>query len=271
MDTSKILSADMLDILFDNRNKDYGAYELRKTYTKRITKALLFALLFVSLIFAGIAIANTLKPEERTSFIIHEAVTLKTIDEIEPKQIEIPKDPKPEIPQTRTEQFINIRIAPDPEVQAPPPSQQDLQVAQIGSSDIEGTDYTGEVQAPILNDKKDIIEAPTPKDDSPLSVVHVEAQYDGNWQKFLERNLNAQVPVDNNAPPGKYTVLVQFVVDVDGSISDIKVISDPGFGLDKEAIRVIKKSKKWEPAIYDGRPVKAYRKQSIIFVVNEEY
>lgn len=272
MNTSKILSADLLDILFDNRNKEYGAYELRKTYAKRITIALLTTLLLVSFVFTGIAIANTLKPHEKPSYLIHEGVILKTIEEEEPKPIEIPKEKQPETPLTRTEQFINIRIAPDTEVHNPPPSQGDLEISQTVSADIEGAYYTGEVANPVLPDVNKILETPAPKrDEGPLSVVHVEAQYDGNWQKFLERNLNGQVPIDNNAPPGKYTVMVQFVVDVDGSISDIKVLIDPGYELDKEAIRVIKKSKKWQPAIYDGRLVKAYRKQSIVFMVSEEY
>ena len=63
----------------------------------------------------------------------------------------------------------------------------------------------------------------------------------GNWGRFLERNLNAEVPVDNGAPEGSYTVIIQFVVDTDGSISDIKALTNHGYGLEQEAIRVIKK------------------------------
>ena len=58
MDTNKILSADLLDLVFDNRNKDYGAYELRKTYHTRITRSLIFTGVFTSLIFAGVVLAN---------------------------------------------------------------------------------------------------------------------------------------------------------------------------------------------------------------------
>ena len=85
--------------------------------------------------------------------------------------------------------------------------------------------------------------------------------------KFLLRNLNPEVPVDNDAPEGIYTVLMQFLVDIDGSISDIKPLTNHGYGLEEEAIRVLKKATRWEPAIQNGRPVKAYCKQPITFQV----
>ena len=71
MDTNKILSADLLDLVFDNRNKDYGAYELRKTYHTRITKALVFTGMFVFIVFTGVVLANKIKPSEKSLPIIH--------------------------------------------------------------------------------------------------------------------------------------------------------------------------------------------------------
>ncbi len=67
------------------------------------------------------------------------------------------------------------------------------------------------------------------------------------------------------------TVMVQFVVDVDGTVSDVKAISGPEKGgLREEAVRVIKKSGKWTPALQNGRYVKAYRKQPVTFVTQAE-
>jgi len=86
----------------------------------------------------------------------------------------------------------------------------------------------------------------------------------------LERNLNANIPVDNGAPVGRYSVVVQFVVDKEGNVSDIQALTNHGYGLEEEAIRVIKKAPKWEPAIQNGIKVKAYRRQVITFDVNEE-
>ncbi|HRQ52605.1 MAG TPA: energy transducer TonB, partial [Agriterribacter sp.] len=108
------------------------------------------------------------------------------------------------------------------------------------------------------------------KNNEPFTSVEIEAEFDGNWIRFLERTLNPNVPVDNNAPAGTYRVLMQFVVDVDGSVSDIKPLSSAGYGMEQEALRVLKKAKKWKPAFQNGIHVKAYRKQLITFIVNQE-
>jgi len=108
------------------------------------------------------------------------------------------------------------------------------------------------------------------EDNLPFTKVEIEAAYMGDWKRFLERNLVGEVPVDNGAAPGKYTVVIQFVVDTDGSVSDIKPLTSIGFGMEQEAIRVIKKSGKWKPAFQNERQVKAYRKQPITFQVLDQ-
>ncbi|WP_300597336.1 energy transducer TonB [Niabella sp.] len=100
-----------------------------------------------------------------------------------------------------------------------------------------------------------------------FTKVEKEAQYPGDWGRYLTTNLREEVPVENGASPGNYQVIVQFVVDVQGNVSDVKVIKDPGFGMGAEAVRVIKKSGKWKPAIQNGREVKAYCKLPIAFIV----
>ncbi|WP_084490155.1 M56 family metallopeptidase [Niabella ginsenosidivorans] len=102
-----------------------------------------------------------------------------------------------------------------------------------------------------------------------FTKVDKDAEYSGNWSRFLQQHLRGEVPVDNGAAPGNYLVIAQFVVDVNGNVSDVKLIKDPGFGMGKETIRVIKQSGKWKPAMMKGKPVKAYRKQPITFQVQE--
>jgi len=102
--------------------------------------------------------------------------------------------------------------------------------------------------------------------------VEKEAHFPGadrNWINFLERNLNADVAVRNRAPEGTYTVMVQFVVDKEGHITDIKPLTKFGFGMEEEVIRILKKSPQWVPAIQFGRNVKAYRKQPVTFMVTK--
>ena len=122
-----------------------------------------------------------------------------------------------------------------------------------------------------LDDGKKLIEEKNTKDpDAPFEKVEIPAEFNGNWEKFLLRNLNANIPVDNGAPTGNYTVHIQFVVDIEGNISAIKALTNIGYGLEQEAIRVLKKATKWIPAIQNGRSVKAYRQQPITFQVTEE-
>ena len=77
-----------------------------------------------------------------------------------------------------------------------------------------------------------------------FTKVDVEAFYPGSdegWRNFLRKNLNANVPVDNASPAGKYTVIIKFVVSYDGSLSDIKAETNVGYGMEQEVIRIIKK------------------------------
>ena len=105
--------------------------------------------------------------------------------------------------------------------------------------------------------------------DSPvITKVDEEAKYKGNWAVFLQQNLEAAVPAKNNAPAGTYTVIVEFVVDVDGKVYNPRAVTNKGFGMEEEVIRVMKLSSEWEPAKLNGKSVRAYRKQPIIFVVS---
>lgn len=90
---------------------------------------------------------------------------------------------------------------------------------------------------------------------------------DAMWRRYLERTLNAQIPSDKKAPDGQYTVVVQYKVDKEGNISDIKALTNHGYGMEQEVIRVVAKGPKWLPAIQNGRTVASIRKQPVTFVV----
>ncbi|MGN7787948.1 energy transducer TonB [Niabella sp. 22666] len=107
------------------------------------------------------------------------------------------------------------------------------------------------------------------KEPEVFTRVEIDAMYPGNWRGFLEKNLNGMTPVNNGAGPGTYTTIVQFIVDKDGTVSSLKALSKVGYGMEEEAMRVIKASGKWKPAVQNGREVKAYRKQPITFQVTK--
>ena len=103
--------------------------------------------------------------------------------------------------------------------------------------------------------------------------VEVEASFPGGdaaWRAFLQKNLNASVPVDNGAPAGIYPVLVKFIVSRDGTLSDIEAETNMGYGTEKEVIRLIKTSGLWKPARQSGRTVNAYRRQPVTFLIEDE-
>lgn len=267
MDTNKILSADLLDLIFDDRNKAYGAYDLRKTYSTRIKKSLLITVSVVGLAFTGAAIASSVSPKPKDDM----KITAVTISEITPEQEQLPEpeqpQPEPE-PQVRTEQFTEYNIVPEDEVDEPAPEQSDFDNAKIDLKTNDGVIDDGTViPDKPLDDGKGIIDVPKNTEPDIFEKVEIDAKFAGNWEKFLTRNLNPNTPVDNGAAPGNYVVLVQFVVDVDGSVSQIKPVSSVGYGMEEEAVRVLRKAEKWVPAIQNGRQVKAWRTQKIIFQV----
>jgi hypothetical protein len=90
------------------------------------------------------------------------------------------------------------------------------------------------------------------------------------WFKFLERFLRADVPVNKGAPVGTYTIMVGFSVDVDGTLSDFKTLTNFGYGMEDEVIRLLKSSPPWKPAVWYGQLIKAYRRQPVTFRVTEE-
>ena len=90
------------------------------------------------------------------------------------------------------------------------------------------------------------------------------------WRRFMERNLTSVVESmgTKGAPAGTYVTEVEFIVEKDGSLSDIKVLKHPGYGLDKKVLDIMKDSPKWKPAIQNGRAVRAYHKQPVTVVIS---
>lgn len=272
METTKILSASFLDILFDGRNKAYGAYELRNTYNQRLIKALGATGLIIATFMGASALRGADSKKAPVPII---SPGIEIIEIKEPEKVAPPAPPPPKLQEPQkiaTEKFVIPKIVPDEKVTTPPPSQADLVDVKIGLEHLEGEKVGNAVILPVGEiDGKGVVETKSvEKDDTPFTKVEKEAEYAGDWTRFLTTNLRGEVPVDNGAAPGSYQVTVQFVVDINGAVSDIRILKDPGFGMAAEAIRVIKKSGKWKPAVQNGNIVKAYRKQPITFQVLEQ-
>jgi periplasmic protein TonB len=267
MNPNQILSADLLDLIFSDRNKAYGAYDLRKSYDRRIKKALGITSLVLLLGIGGHLMAGTGNTDVTKGILTKEVILSDIPIEDKPEPPPPPPPPPVEQPPVRTLQFTTPIIVEEPD--QPPPTIDEIEVARIDVKTTEGVDDNEIVAPSTIDGNKGIIEQQVVKDEIWTGPVQVEAIFKGNWVRFLERNLNGDVPVGNGAPPGKYPVLIQFVVDTEGKVSDIRAISNNGYGMEDEAIRVLKKAEKWEPAIQNGHQVKTYKRQLITFKIDE--
>jgi periplasmic protein TonB len=273
MEANKILSADVLDLIFEKRNKDYGAYELRRTYNRRIVKALIITASVALLALLGSWLSNNLESKNAKKLEVKE-FTLEDIKQEEKNEPPPPPPPPPppEPPKIEMKQFTPPKIVKDEEVQEPPPPQEELKEVKIDIKNQEGIKDEGIIAPTVIDEGKGVIEEKKEDPNKIFEKVEIEAKFKGGeaaWRKYLERNLNPSVGPDNGAPVGTYTVIVQFVVSRDGSISDVRALTNHGYGMEAEAVKVIKKGPNWEPAIQNGRPVNAYRKQPITFQVTD--
>jgi protein TonB len=274
MEPNKIQDADILDIIFEGRNKDYGAYELRKTYNSRIVKSMIVMGSVVALLVIG----NVVSGFGKKSQLPKPDVTDITLDNVK-EDVKPPVIPPPVIkaPPVAMKQFTPpLIVKTDVPKDERPPENDELDKVKIGPVNVTGTADDGtDVPVATGDGGKGIAEAPKKADDDndgrPWTKVEIDASFPGGpaaWLRFLNKNLRSPDEAINNGISGK--VVVQFIVDKDGNVSDVVAISGPEQGgLREEAVRVIKKSGKWTPAIQNGRYVKAYRVQPVIFQIGE--
>ena len=277
MEVNKILSADVLDIIFEGRNKDYGAYDLRKTYNKRLVTSLLIVGALCLLLFIGYLASALLVGKEDKAKVDVQDVKLEEIKQEEKKEEPPPPPPPkpPDPPKVEMAKFTPPKIVKDEEVkeEEKPPEVEKLEDTKIGTMNQEGQKDEGIVAPPVEDGGKGVVEAPKKDDedwDKTFTKVEIESEYPGGaaaWQRYLNRNLRyPQEAIDNEV---QGAVVVQFIVDKEGNVSDVEAISGPN-ELRAEAVRVIKKSGKWTPAVQNGRQVKSYKKQPIVFRLESE-
>ncbi len=272
MDINKILTADILDLIFEGRNKEYGAYELRKTYDSRIKTGLIVMLSIVLLFGLGSILSNSMKKSKTE--IIAVDMSLENVQQDDKKPPPPPPPPpKVEPPKVEITKFTPPKIVKDEEVKAEDEIKEveKLEDTKIGSFNQEGTKDEGLV-APVEASTGPTA-PPEEETDKIFTVVQNPAEFPGGqqgWVRYLERTLNRDLPVENGAPAGKYAVVVSFVVARDGKISDVKAENDPGYGTKEEAVRVIQRGPNWKAAVQNGRNVIYRHRQAIVFQVSDE-
>ena len=277
MEANKILNADILDIVFDGKNKAYGAYQLRKTYNSRIIKAMIAVAILLLFVVGGVLLAgviNARNAKDELTVIDNQMAELKK-DEPPPPPPPPPPPTPPPPPEIKQIQFTPPKIVKDEEVKKDEIIKEIEPDAVISTKTVESENTKQVVQAPVEDKGTQVVEVPTKvvEEDKVFTKVEIEAEYPGGqgaWANYLRKNLNGQVASDGGAGPGSYTVIVRFIVAKDGTISEVTPETSVGYGMEQEAVRAIKKGPKWTPAQQNGNVVKAYRRQPITFVVAEE-
>lgn len=262
-----ILQSDMLDIIFENRNKAYGAYHLRKNYSQRLKVALASMAGFV-LVFSFLQLE--IKPANKN-------IAAPVIDSLEVTPVQIAREkiikPLVKIIPKKQKQFAAIKdpvplIAKD-NVKDTVPTNDDLNNARIGSQTIKGDpSITTQVIAPSIGNGNIVDQkSAEPK---VVEIAEIMPQFPGGLdalRNFLMKNIKQ--PDDLNADE-TLVAKAKFVVGIDGNILGIEILQSARKDLDADVLRVLHKMPKWIPGMQNGKNVAVYFQLPVTFVGTEQ-
>ena len=274
MDTNKILQADVLDIIFDNRNKAYGAYELRKNYHKRLKRSMMIVATLLLVTVSAPIIASMFDKPIVVNLPNEKPQIISNIEVLIPKEPE-PKVPeaKPVEPSTPVTTVINtvptIKDAKDVEDIDLPPTKEELKDAVSGIENKEG-EGTEVLDLPNNDGEGTAVipQEPAPIDNEIFDDVDVSQmpEFPGGGEELM-RYLAQNIQYPKRAVDGNTEgrVLLGFVVNKEGEIDDVIVIRSVGDGCDEEAVRVIHKMPKWKPGKNNGKLVNVFYNLPVTF------
>ncbi len=260
-----ILDQKWIDVVFSGRNKAYGAYELRRDNGRNTRTALIIGVAVFVFIISFNTILNAIegfipKAKEKVK-ITNVVLSPPPVDLKKPPPPPPPEPPKPKVDQVK---FPPPVVKPDVEVKEKPPTIEELKVADPGQKNLKG-DKNAEVtiDEPVGNSDAKVTEEDPNK---VFTAVEKYPEYPGGISAFyayLSKAIRYPAAARENNTQGR--VIVSFVCERDGSLTDIKVTRDIGDGCGDEAVRVLKASKHWSPGIQNGRPVRTLYSVPISF------
>jgi protein TonB len=258
-----IFKLEWIDLVFAGRNQAYGAYELRKENPKTTSKALLVgSLLFIAVVTLPLIIRFIagIIPDNSDQFKQTEVVLAAPppIDKDTPPPP--PEPPKPKVDQVR---FPPPVVVPAEKVRdEEPPTVEELKKADPGQKTIEG-DPNAEIKIEEPAGNAEVTEDNGIRD---FASVEVMPEFPGGqpaWGKYLQKTMKYPPIARENNITGR--VIVSFVVEKNGNLTDIKVLRGIGGGCDEEAVRVLKAAPSWKPGIQNGRSVRVQYTMPIFF------
>jgi len=273
MDLTGIIKRSMDDIVFEGRNKAYGAFKLRRLYDENMSKGMIISFLLFLLL---ISMPQIIRSINGMIGIPNEEPLNREHTFSAPPSIDIPKPPPPApkaVQPTPKQQFqfITPTVIRDDEVfeDTPPPPTLDVPIGSGKSTEFSSGDLTGPFDAPPdLPSGNGSVIMEDIKEDSIFTFVEqmpsfpdgMAALYD-----YLGDNIKYPRIAAENRISGQVTI--QFVVTKEGDIEKVKVIKAPGGGIGEEAFRVISEMPKWKPGKHNGKPVSVTFTMPINFVL----
>ena len=260
-----LIDKNWVELVFDGRNKEYGAYVLRKETGMRNIKSMLLVFAVIIAIMAGVAAKVAIENAFPKKVAIETDVELTKLAEKKEAKVEKKAPVKVEEQKVVEKVKSSVKFTPpvikkDDEVKPEEElkSQEDLNKTKtaIGSFDVKGNDETG---GEVLKAKEVIAQPEPPKEEETkvFDVVEVMPTFPGGQQalfEWLSKNIKYPVVAEENGVQGR--VIVTFVVERNGSITDVQVAKSVDPSLDKEAVRVVKAMPHWIPGKQNGSAVR---------------
>jgi protein TonB len=267
-----LYKSEWLELVFYDRNKQYGAYELRQHNGRTMVKAMLIA--FISVISAVLLLGFLIKPAVTKAAEVFKNTSVHLSTYIKPPVVIPPKA----IPQTKASvalppssptamhKFVPLVVTTDTKA-IEPPKTKDLESGAIGPIESKvPTSSTPTNYSPPAGPPSNGTETVT--DFKFLEVMPVPYGGASAWSKFLSKNLRYPDMAIDQHIQGK--VWVSFIIEADGKLSNFKVERGVGYGLDEEALRVLKLAPAWKPGIQNGHPVRVQYNIPINFQLTDE-
>jgi protein TonB len=262
MENENWLKRSIDDIVFEGRNKSYGAFQLRRLYDKHMTRAMISGALFFLLAVSSPQIIRLIKgwlPEKQDELVMRE-VTLAEPPPIDPKKPPPPPPPEVKPPPIKDQiKFVPPVVKKDEEVEEeepPPPTIEEIKDKEIATETKKGEE--GGIDGSLVEptDPGPAAIAEEPKEEEPFAYVEQMPTFpDGNeaMYKYIYDKIKYPAIARENGISGQ--VIVQFVVAKDGEIKNARVVRGIGGGCNEEALRVVNGMPKWKPGMHNGRAV----------------
>lgn len=268
-DWSDVISQERNDLVFEHRNKEYGAYQIRREYDNAVLLALLITASFFILTFTVPTALNYLfpapsvaPPDVDINEWVEREIVYKKEDVVVPKAPEQPK----QLPLNSTKQFVVFKVTDDPVRDDEPILSQDKTDPGSVTVDFSGDPIT---LIPIDQPPGNVIEDNTDKTEY-ISVTEMPVFPGGQagFQRYLAMNL--KYPVKEKMMGVTGTVHIGFVIGPEGTVVRSEILSGVphGKGLEEEAMRVINSMPVWKPGKNNGYPVKVYFTVPVRFSLN---